>query len=391
MQRKQNSMNGLRRMIRSVALVPLLAGGLQAAATNDAPDFKEVYELLKANLAGVTDTELNRAAVAGLLSELRPQVRVIGEAGTAAGATNAALKVTTAVYEGGYGYVRMSQMNAGADKQFAGAWQQLTATNKLKGLVLDLRFAGGQDYAAAAAIGDWFFPAEQPLVDWGQGVKNSTAKTNAITLPVMVLVNQKTGGAAEALAGVLRQGQVSLLLGAKTAGQASIAREFTLKNGQHLRIATAPVKVGNEQALPLAGLTPDIPVEVSPEQELAYFEDAYKLPPGTARLAAADSSTNEITGASTNRTPRRRINEAELVRMQREGQNLEIETTIARTGRRRLSEAELVRMQREGPDSENALAGSDAEHGKPVVQDPALARALDLLKGLAVVQHRRAP
>jgi hypothetical protein len=55
-----------------------------------------------------------------------------------------------------------------------------------------------------------------------------------------------------------------------------------------------------------------------------------------------------------------------------------------------LNEAELVREHREGADLDaEPAAGREPEPEKPVVRDPVLARALDLLKGLAVVRHSR--
>ena len=108
------------------------------------------------------------------------------------------------------------------------------------------------------------------------------------------------------------------------------------------------------------GIKPDIAVEVSPEAERAYYGDAYKAPENTNLLASSSSSaTNSMTG--TNRVGRRaRFNEAELVRERREG----------------VSEADLTAMRERGPE-------------QPIVLDPALARALDLLKGLALVRQSR--
>src|SRR2546428_13240443 len=48
-------------------------------ATNDTPEFQEVYELLRANLAGTDEGELNRAAVRGLLSQLQSRASLSGE------------------------------------------------------------------------------------------------------------------------------------------------------------------------------------------------------------------------------------------------------------------------------------------------------------------------
>jgi len=170
------------------------------------------------------------------------------------------------------------------------------------------------------------------------------------------LVNHFTSGAAEALAAVLRNKDVGLLIGTNTAGQASTTKDFTLKNGDTLRIAVSPVKVGDGEIV--ERLKPDILVDVSPEDERAYFVDAYKALPRPS--AVSGGSTNVASLTITNRTSRKRLNEAELVRMLREGEN---------------------------PEEELARPGLEA--AKPIITDPALARAIDLLKALAVVRQTR--
>jgi len=332
------------------------------AAPDQTPfNFAEVFELLKANLAGVTVEQLNEAAACGLLEQLAGKVSIVGEVSAPLRGAESNAPVSAAVFDRHFGYLRVGRVANGTDKEFRTAYEGLLATNKLKGLVIDLRFAGGKDYAAAVAVADRFFADEQPLVDWGEGWKKSTAKTNAISLPVAVLVNRRTTGAAEALAGMLRHRDVGLLIGTNTAGEASMAKEFSLRTGHRLRLAVAPLKVANGKELPFSGIKADIEVDVSTEDELAWYEDAYKPPPKAARLATSGSETN---AAATNRAPRRRINEAELVRMNREG----------------------LSPDREPPFTTDSARTVDAP---PVVNDPALARALDLLKGLAVVQQFR--
>ena len=58
---------------------------------------------------------------------------------------------------------------------------------------------------------------------------------------------------------------------------------------------------------------------------------------------------------------------------------------------RRLNEADLVRLQKEGIESEAGASRPRriADSDKQVLRDPALARAIDLLKGLAVVRQSR--
>lgn len=344
----------------TVAGLALLVGLAEhsARASEEVP-FDEIYNLLRTNLMGATESDLNRAAVQGLLEQLRGRANLVGES-VSSGPTNGAPTVTSAVFDRAFGYLRVTRLDSNTASEFLSSCDQLFSTNKIKGVVIDLRFAGGQDYRAAVTVADRFFASEQPLIDWGQGWRNSTRKTNAITLPVAVLINAKTTGAAEALAGILRYGEAALLLGTNTAGQASMAKEFTLQNGQRLRVAVAAVKVAGNKQLPFTGIKPDIHVDVSPDEDRAWYEDAYKLPPRMTRAAAA--FTNEVSASATNRAGRRRINEAELVRMTREGVPVELEPTNA------------IRTPEPGP---------------AMVHDAALARALDLLKGLAVVQQYR--
>jgi C-terminal processing protease CtpA/Prc len=330
------------------------------ALANESADLKEVLDLLRANLAGAKEEEISRAAVQGLVSQLAPRVSLVGQNGTnsTASLTN---DLSGKVYDANYGYVRIGHLDAGADKQALETCRNLLSTNKIKGLVLDLRFATGQDYAAALNVANAFISSEKALMDYGQGMKKSTLKSDAITLPLVLLVNGSTSGSAEALAGVLHRAGVGLVIGSKTAGMASIAREFPLKNGQRLRIATTPIRLGDGELFPEGGLKPDIQINVTAEEEKAYFTDAYKVFPKTNQVASLSLGTTGRSGSTTNRSPRPRMNEAELVRMLREGQN---------------------------PDSETAIGSRDLEV-KPLINDPALARAVDLLKGLAVVQRTR--
>ena len=161
----------------------------------------------------------------------------------------------------------------------------------------------------------------------------------------------------------MRHADIGLLIGTNTAGKATIGREFPLKSGQRLWVATSLVKMGNGSVFPPTGLPADIQVEVSETDEQAYFEDAYKVLPKPGP-AAANSSTNQARLSVTNRPPRHRTTEAELVRMHRDGEMPDLDVPSPR--------------------------GRASETPAHIVYDPALARAIDLLKGLSVVQQFRA-
>jgi len=340
----------------AAAVALAVTAPLLVPAANTA-DFQEVFEVVRTNIGGMKEADLNTAAVEGFLAKLDSKAWLIDPNKKAEPELAAAPISSSAILDENYGYIRISRVGQKLADGFSTALAQLISTNKLKGLVIDLRFAGGTDYAAAVKVADSFLGSEQPLLDWGKGMVKSTDKTNAFKLPVAVLVNQSTAGAAEALAAALRQADVGLIIGTNTAGHASITKDFPLKDGQILRVAIAPIKAGNGDVV--ERLKPDIRVDVNQDDERAYFMDAYKILPKAS--TGSSSSTNVASLSVTNKSPRRRINEAELVRMLRDGEN---------------------------PDDESVRPAA-AEPTRPMISDPALARALDLLKALAVVRHTR--
>jgi hypothetical protein len=362
-------MSYLRTVLCGAGMCLLLVrpAGARAEATNEAPDFKEVYELLRAHLAGETPADLDQAAVQGLIAQLHAKVSLAPAASDTNADSAAAVVAKPVLYDSGIGYLRVSRVGEGLEGLIKDACAQLT-NSPLKALILDLRFAGGRDYAAVAPAADLFVAKETPLLDWGEGMARSKAKTDALTLPMAVLVNQLTAAAAEALAAVLREADGALLLGANTAGEATMDQDFILKNGQHLRIATSEIKLGSGETLTSKGVTPDIKVAVSAADEMSYFADPFKDIPRSLNLVAGlgppPKSLNENT-ATNPPTRSARPTEADLIRERKERPGMELEYSVA--------------------------ASREAEPEKPYIRDPVLGRALDLLKGILVLRSAHAP
>ncbi len=330
-----------------------LLAGFQAPAQDSAAslNFEEVYQLLKTKVSGLNEAELNRAAVVGLVSELAPRVQLVAN-GSPANAEDAISK--TSVFEDRVGYVRVARITSGLPEELRRVCQDLSTSNRLSGLVLDLRYANGIDYAASVATADLFSTKKQAVLKWGNETGSTAAKTNGIQFPLAVLVNRSTTGAAEALAGALRYSGAGLVLGSRTAGQALMMEEFSISGGAKLRIATTPVYLGDGTQIGTNGIRPDIEVVVGEDEERSYYADAFYLLPRTNLTAG--------TAGGTNGTRRARFGEAELVREHRNSLNRD--------------ESEQPRVREPEPE-------------KPLVSDPVLARAIDLLKGLAVVRQFR--
>lgn len=329
-----------------------------AQTNGSAPDFQEIYDLVHQHATGVSEAELNRAAVEGLLSALGPKVSLITNDMSGNSSTELPAVSQAKIFDNDIAYLRISRVESGLAAAVRESYQQLSSTNHVNGIVLDLRFTDGSDYGAAAATVDLFVNKKQPLLNWNGGVLSSRENADAIALPVAALVNHATAGASEALAAMLREAGAALILGSRTAGAAMVTQDYPLKNGMRLRIASTPITLANGSSLPGDGIKPDIDVTVGTEQERAFYADEFLVVRQTNELATA--STN-LEGGTNGAGEHVLFNEAELVREHRAGEN---------------------------PD-EQIVKRALPEPKVPVVSDPTLARALDLLKGLAVVRQNR--
>lgn len=319
-----------------------------AMAASPPPKFQEVLDLVRTNLSGLTPAEVERAALDALLRQLDGKVQLVEKSPQPTTPPTGPTVSKSAVFGGEFGYVRISHVGATLAESMSTAISQLGGAEKLRGLVLDLRYAGGSDQKSAARAVDQFLATERVLVTVEGETLRSTTKTNALQLPTAILVNRHTSGASEVLAALLRQNQVGLLIGTGTPGSMRQYREFTLSTGQRLRIATAETKLGDGQPIPSGGLRPDIAVTVGEEEELVFFAEPYR---NLGRSGGAISGVSQSKGSPA------RLTEAELVRRMKEGQNPDAAPTV-----------------------------STPSANTPQVRDPALARALDLLQGLAIVR-----
>jgi hypothetical protein len=335
----------------------LLACGLSlsASAQEFRPlDLQEVLSVVRTNLTDISEKDLSHAAALGLIKELGTKVQLVTNNASAPQTPDEAIS-RRATYNENVAYVQIRAV----DDRLPAEFQKWLAslTNSVAGLVLDLRYARGDDYEAAARVTDQFVKGGQTLLKLGPNEITSTEKSKPNDLPVVVLANRETRGAGEALAALIRETGTGLVIGSPTAGEARLFETLTLSTGQQLKIGTVPILIGGKP-VPAKGLVPDITVAVNPAAEKIFHQDPFRMiNPNTGQLASG--STNELASA-TNRA--RRFNEAELVRRHRAG-------TLN----------DELAPGAEGP------AGAD----QPVVNDPVLARALDFLKGISALQQHR--
>lgn len=330
-----------------------------AAAGEDAAPFSEVFERVRSHLKTATPSELNRAAVEGFIKELKGAAIISRGTNTPGPSGERTVIAKTAVVEGEFGYARVETIGTGLGGDLASAVSRLGSTNKLKGLVLDLRFASGATYEPISSFADEFIPTERNLFKIGDTTVRGGGKTGAWSLPLAVLINGETAGAAEVLAAVVRLGNTGVIIGGNSAGLARSYESFPLTTGDTLRLAAGGIELASGERLGSQGVQPDIAIMVSPEAEKQFLDDPYGEIPV---LDQTRTGGNRGSASPPGDGRRRRINEADLVRMQKEGVDPHVDPT---------------------------LPAPPVETRKPSIKDPALARAVDLLKGLAITQTGR--
>ncbi len=337
------------RLFRIPALAIAALVAVVACSQAEVPAFPALFELVRTNVTGISSERLNELAVQGFLEKLGGAARFVTNDDAGIHSEKSIARAT--LLENHFGYFRLGEIEPRTSEAITKNLNEWRSSNELYGVVLDLRFASGRDFRAAAEVAGLFFPPGQPILDWGEGPILSASTSTHSVPPVTVLVNRETRGAPEAIAGALRSAGLALILGSTTAGEAAVYRDFLVANGGNLRIAVGPVRTGNGSILSTEGLTPDISISTPLSWERAYLSD-----PFTAVITTTNSvtATNQVVAS---------------VRI-----------------RRRVNEAELVRSKQQGVEPGTELVKPVPTEQPRMIRDPALARAVDLLKGLRIVR-----
>lgn len=328
----------------------------------------EVIGILKSRYVDrekLNEKLLNEATVKGILQVLGEGAVIVTPEQPGTNATQTAGELTTTgdplaraeVIDPNVGYIRIADVGEQTPSALDAELKKF-ADVKAEGYILDLRFADGTNYAAAAELAGRFLDDGQALFALKRGdgelqqFRSSAAHDgpNLGDAPLMILVNAQTRGAAETLAGALRAQERGILVGSKTAGTAVAWDDISLRDGRVLRVATAkvllPSKPGSDamsvEVFP-QGVTPDVPVKIDATIE---------------RDVLLNGKTNVTLTAS-------------------------LEPRQVKKG---LTEAELVKAFRgDSIDSQKPATGSAEEGEIQQVRDVVLQRAMDILKGIRVL------
>jgi carboxyl-terminal processing protease len=244
--------------------------------------------------------------------------------------------------EGNVGYLRVTSFNEqttpGVEKAIADIKKELGAD--FSGLVLDLRNNPGGLLTEAISVSDAFLEQGEIVSTRGRDDED-TQRYNARAgdlidgLPLVVLINGGSASASEIVAGALQDHRRAVILGTKSFGKGSVQTIIPLAGHGAMRLTTARYFTPSGSSIQAKGIEPDIEIE---QARIEALSTAPQRTEADLRGALANPGT---TGGGEDNSP-----------------------------------------------AEEEKAGATDEDAAPV--DYQLARAVDLLRGLALFTERNA-
>jgi len=174
------------------------------------------------------------------------------------------------------GYIRITSFNEQTDSGLKAAMKSLRdkAGPKLTGIVLDLRNNPGGLLDQAIAVSDDFLDKGEIVSTRGRRPEDAQrydAKPGDITngLPMVVLINGGSASASEIVAGALQDHHRAILLGTKSFGKGSVQTIIQLPGNGAMRLTTARYYTPSGRSIQAEGISPDIVVEPAKIEKIA--------------------------------------------------------------------------------------------------------------------------
>lgn len=175
------------------------------------------------------------------------------------------------------GYIRITQFNEPTADEFEKALVKLEKQN-MEALIIDLRNNPGGLLESARKVASKFVPAGELIVSTeGRDLeKKLTYRAEGgrkrMNFPIVLLVNGGSASGSEIVAGALQDLKRAVLVGETTFGKGSVQSILSLPDGSALRLTTAKYYTPSHKVIHEHGVTPDIVVPVSEEDERKLAE-----------------------------------------------------------------------------------------------------------------------
>ncbi len=272
--------------------------------------------------------------------------------------TRAVIKVASvrSRAEGKVAYVRITSFNEQTDDGLKKAVGKLKEEigKDLQGLVLDLRNNPGGLLEQAINVSDAFMERGE-IVSTRSRKAEDTQRYNARPgdlvdgLPIVVLINGGSASASEIVAGALQDHRRAVLLGTKSFGKGSVQTIMPLAGNGAMKLTTARYYTPSGRSIQALGIEPDILVEQAKVETIKPVARRSE-----ADLRGALQNENGSTPTKADEKP---------------------------------AKPENKQGTKPADKPEKKDGDPEAADGKEKPQDYQLTRALDLIRGLALLQR----
>jgi carboxyl-terminal processing protease len=202
--------------------------------------------------------------------------------------------VSDKMLEDGIGYVKVDALTKGKAQEIAARIKSLEKSGAKK-LVLDLRNTSDGEESEGVATANLFL--NHGTITYLQGQKypreafNAEASKAITTLPLAVLVNKGTAGAAEIVAAAVMENARGDVVGDKTFGDGSVQKTIDLPDGGAVILSVAKYYSPSGKAIQETAVTPN--VLVADETDNAISDDDDQEPATPEQPEAKPKNTQD--------------------------------------------------------------------------------------------------
>ena len=184
--------------------------------------------------------------------------------------------VTEKMMEDGIGYIKVEALTKGKVQEIASKVKALEKSGAKK-ILLDLRNCAEGEESEGIAVANLFL--NHGTITYLQGQKFPREAFNAepskaiTSLPLAVLVNRSTSGAAEIVAAAVLENARGDVVGDKTFGDGSVQKTLDLPDGGALILSVAKYYSPSGKAIQDAAITPNVLVADSSDDSISPDDD----------------------------------------------------------------------------------------------------------------------
>ena len=283
--------------------------------------------------------------------------------------------------DGNIGYVRISTFSEKTDSGLRDALAKLkdATKGKMTGLVLDLRNNPGGLLDQAINVSDDFLDKGEIVSTRGRN-PDEAQRWNAEPgdlmggKPIIVLINGGSASASEIVSGALQDHHRAILLGTKSFGKGSVQSVIPIANHGAIRLTTARYYTPSGRSIQAKGIDPDLLVE---EAKIEQVTDDNSRHESDLRGALSNKGGTAPTDGNQQPAPADQSGAAKP------------DSNAAPQSKDAAGKAAAGKPATDEK-AKKPVIGSEREAIAAPDKDYQLGRALDLLKGLALVEAQKA-